>query len=198
MLKESLNLVSARRDHYKATVFFYWFMASLAMFFIASLLTYIIVRTQSFNPIQREYVRLSMPQSFWLSTLFLLGTSIVLERAVWLVRRQKPVFKTWLVAAGISAILFVCVQTDALIYLFNQHYMASDGSTKVFGMSFVLALLHALHVIGGLAYIGFIIVNSRRGRYDHERFWAIKYCAGYWHFLDLVWLAMLVTFAITR
>jgi len=86
VLKESLNLVSARRDHYKATVFFYWFMASLAMFFIASLLTYVIIRTQSFNPIQREYVRLSMPQSFWLSTIFLLGTSLLLERTVWLVR----------------------------------------------------------------------------------------------------------------
>jgi len=76
--------------------------------------------------------------------------------------------------------------------------MATDGSTKVFGMSFVLALLHALHVIGGLVYIGYVLFNAYRDRYDHERFWAIKYCAGYWHFLDLVWLAMLITFAITR
>jgi len=127
VLKESLNLVSARRDHYKATVFFYWFMASLAMFFIASLLTYVIIRTQSFNPIQREYVRLSMPQSFWLSTIFLLGTSLLLERTVWLVRRQKPAFKNWLLASGVVAALFVVVQSFALVYLLDQHFMATDG-----------------------------------------------------------------------
>ena len=198
MLKESLNLVSARRDHHKATIFFYWFMASLAMFFIASLITYIIIRTQSFQPIQREYVPLSMPQSFWLSTIFLFGTSILLERAVWLVRRQKPAFRNWLIGSAVVAALFVVVQSFALLYLLDQHYMATDGSTKVFGMSFVLALLHALHVIGGLVYIGYVVVNAYRDRYDHERFWAIKYCAGYWHFLDIVWLAMLLTFAITR
>lgn len=198
MLKESLNLVSARRDHYKATVFFYWFMASLAMFFLASLVTYIIVRTQSFQPIQREYEPLSMPQSFWLSSLFLIVTSLMLERACWLVRRQKINYSNWLLAAGICAILFVVVQSFALKYLIDQHYMANDGSTKVFGMSFVLAFLHALHVVGGIVYIGFVFVQAKRGRYDHERFWAIKYCAGYWHFLDIVWVAMLVTFAITR
>jgi cytochrome c oxidase subunit 3 len=198
MLKESLNLVPARRDHYKATVFFYWFMASLAMFFLASLVTYIIIRTQSFQPIQRKYEPLSMPQSFWLSSLFLIVTSILLERTVWQVRRQKSDFANWLLFAAISAVLFVVVQCFALKYLVDQHFMASDGSTKVFGMSFVLALLHGLHVVGGIVYIGYVYYQSIRGKYDHERFWAIKYCAGYWHFLDLVWIAMLITFAITR
>ncbi len=198
MLKESLNLVSARRDHYKATVFFYWFMASLAVFFLAGLVTYIIIRTQAFLPIQREYKPLSMPQSFWLSSSFLILTSFMLERTCWLVRRQKKNYSNWLFAAGACAILFVVVQSFALKYLIDQHFMATDGSTKVFGMSFVLALLHALHVVGGIVYIGYVLVQSKRGRYDHERFWAIKYCASYWHFLDLVWIAMLVTFAVTR
>lgn len=198
MLKQSLNLIPARRDHFKATVFFYWFMASLAMFFMASLLTYIIIRTQSFQPIQRDYVPLTMPQSFWLSTFFLLATSILLERTCWLVRRQKKDFAQWLIAASVTAILFLIVQTFALMYLVDQHFQATDGSTKVFGMSFVLAFLHALHVVGGLVYISYILVNTLRNRYDHERFWAIKYCAGYWHFLDIVWFAMLITFAITR
>lgn len=198
MLKESLNLVSARRDHYKATVFFYWFMASLAMFFIASLLTYIIVRTQSFQPIKREYVKLVLPQTFWLSSFFLLATSVCLERARWLVRREKEGLSNWLLYAWIAALLFCVVQTIALKFLYTQHYMAMDGSTKVFGMSFVLAFLHALHVIGGLFYIGYVFFQAQKNRYDHERFWAVKYCAGYWHFLDIVWIAMLVTFALTR
>ncbi len=164
---------------------------------MASLLTYIIIRTQSFQPIQREYVRLSMPMSFWTSTFLLIATSVILERARWLVSREKP-FIHWLTYAFIAASVFVVVQTFGLKYLVDQHFVASDGSTKVFGMSFVLALIHALHVIGGLVYIGYVIVQAKRERYAHERFWAIKYCAGYWHFLDIVWFAMLITFAITR
>lgn len=198
MLKQSLNLAPARRDYHKATVFFYWFMASLAMFFMASLLTYIIIRTQAFEPIPRDYERLSMPDSFWLSSFFLIATSCMLERTCWLVRRQRSNFSNWLIAAAVCAVLFLVVQTFALKYLVDQHFTADDGSTKVFGMSFVLALLHALHVLGGIVYIGWVLVNTYRNKYDHERYWAIKYCAGYWHFLDIVWIAMLVTFAMTR
>ena len=51
MLKQSVNLIPARRDLYQASMVFYLFLASLGMFFIASLITYLIIRDQAFSPI---------------------------------------------------------------------------------------------------------------------------------------------------
>ena len=63
-------------------------------------------------------------------------------------------------------------------------------------MTFVLAMLHALHVVGGMIGMGIVFVRAWQGRYDHESYFAIRFSALYWHFLDVVWLLMLVAFGI--
>ncbi len=79
-----------------------------------------------------------------------------------------------------------------------HHFRQDDGSTKVYGMSFTLAFIHALHVFGGILFLGFVIYQAFRDRYDHERHFAVDHCAGYWHFLDAVWLSMLLVFVIAK
>ena len=82
--------------------------------------------------------------------------------------------------------------------LLSQHFSVSDGSNKIYGMSFTLSFIHALHVIGGMVFLGYVIFQASRNRYDHERHWAVDHCASYWHFLDIVWACMLVTFFVAR
>ena len=90
MLKQSINLVPARRDLYQAKLVFYLFIASLTMFFIGSLITYCVIRTESFRTLQYSYDAatatfvpstltyepLRLPVSFWLSTALLVGIGI--------------------------------------------------------------------------------------------------------------------------
>ncbi len=214
MLKQSISLVPARRDLYQAKLLFWLFMGSLGMFFIASLITYCAIRVQAFQPtvvvgaagaanadqiVHLTYEPLVIPFSFWSSTALLLLTSLFLQRAVWLVHRERQVeFRRWLLWAWCSALVFMLVQTLGMQQLLEHHFTKSDGSTKVYGMSFSLALVHALHVLGGMGFLGFIIFGAMRNRYDHERHWAVDHCAGYWHFLDIVWICMLVVFAVAR
>ena len=74
----------------------------------------------------------------------------------------------------------------------------SEGTRKgVVGMVVVLAVLHALHVLGGVVALGLVAVRSLKGRYDHERHWPVDFTAQYWHFLDVVWLCMLAVFWLT-
>lgn len=196
MLKQSLHLVPLRRDHYQAKLVFALFIASLSMFFLAGLASYVIIRNQAFMPIQRTYAPLVLPVAFWASTLTLIFTSIFLERACWFVRRQhlQPFFRN-LVYALVASLFFVLMQTQGLVELVDEHFSTLDGSTKIYGISFALSFIHALHVLGGMIFLGYVITQARRLRYDHERHWAVSHCAGYWHFLDIVWIVMLVTFA---
>ena len=198
MLRQSLTLAPARPDLYQAKLVFYLFIASLSMFFIASLATYYLVRVQAFQPIEQAYETLTIPWSFWASTLLLILVSIFLQRASWMVHRERQVeFRRWLMWGWSTAIVFVFIQAIGLQELFLHHFSQTDGSTKVYGMSFTLSLIHVLHVVGGIGFLGFIIVQAFRNRYDHERHWAVDHCAGYWHFLDIVWIMMLITFMVT-
>jgi heme/copper-type cytochrome/quinol oxidase subunit 3 len=211
MLKQSINLIPARPELYQAKLLFYLFIASLGMFFVASLITYITVRDQAFNPVPNAipgsiltqgpdaYQNLRIPNTFWVSTILLVFTSIFLHRACRMVRREKQrLFRRWLLFAMAGAIAFTALQSFGLYDLLATHFSQDDGSTKVYGMSFTLSFIHALHVVGGIVFLGFVIIQAFRNRYDHERHWAVDNCASYWHFLDVVWACMLIVFLVTH
>ncbi|MEM7783346.1 MAG: cytochrome c oxidase subunit 3 [Planctomycetota bacterium] len=211
MLKQSMSLVPARRDLYQAKLVFYLFLASLGIFFIASLITYLVIRDQAFRPIEEAvpgsiltqgpelYKPLELPATFWISSVALIFVSLFLQKACWMVRREKQAeFRKWLVWSMVFATVFCAIQAFGLNELLTEHFSKTDGSTKVYGMSFTLSFIHALHVVGGLIYLGFVIRQAYREKYDHERHWAVDHCASYWHFLDVVWACMLITFFLTR
>ena len=211
MLKQSIHLIPARQKLYQAKLAFYLFLGSLGMFFLASLITYLIIRDQAFNPIPdaipnsiatmgpKTYTPLKIPISFWISTAILIGVSYSLHRACFMVRRERQQeFRFFLTVAAVGAVAFVIIQSFGMVYLLDEHLSKSDGSMKVYGMSFSLSLIHAIHVIGGLVFLGFVMYGAWQQQYDHERHWTVDNCASYWHFLDVVWAVMLVTFVITR
>ena len=211
MLKQSINLIPARPELYQAKLLFYLFIASLGMFFLASMITYITVRDQAFNPVANAipgsiltqgpdaYLDLRIPKSFWVSTVLLILTSVFLHVACCMVRREKQArFRRWLLIALGGAVAFTVLQSFGLYDLLSTHFSQDDGSTKVYGMSFTLSFVHVLHVIGGIIFLCFVTFQAFRNRYDHERHWAVDNCASYWHFLDVVWACMLIVFLVTR
>ena len=72
----------------------------------------------------------------------------------------------------------------------------ADGFTLL-EMVVVLAILHALHVAGGVIALAIVSILALLGRYDHERHGPVDFAAQYWHFLDAVWLCMLAAFWLT-
>lgn len=211
MLKPSLTMNPSRREHYQAKFVFLLFLASLGMFFLGSIITYLTIRAQAFNPIPdavpgsildkgpEVYAPLTIPISFWISTIALIFVSFFLQRACWTIHRERrSEFRRWLLLSWVAALVFTMIQGFGLSYLLTQHFSANDGSMKVFGMSFALSLIHALHVLGGMVFLGFVIYQAQRDRYDHERHFAVDNCANYWHFLDVVWVCMLVVFLVAR
>lgn len=198
-LRSSPIVWPTRRDVYRAKLAFYLFIASLGMFFAGSLVSYIVIRAQAFQPIQREYEPLQMPAVFIFSTILLVFVSGFLQWSVHCIRReQQSAFRAGLVLAWVAAAIFLVCQAFGMESLFNSHFVMDDGSTKVFGMCFTMALAHAMHVFGGMVFLAFVIYQGFRNRYDHERNYAVEHCAAYWHFLDIVWLMMLVTFLVVR
>jgi cytochrome c oxidase subunit 3 len=206
MLRESPDTFSIRRNLYQARLVFALFIASLAMFFGGCVVFYVTLvaglKSSADNAlVPFTYRPLDLPGSFWVSTAFLVVTSILLHQASNRVAREKHVsFLLYLHAGLVFALGFLAVQWFGMSHLLQEHYafMEQQGLTRLYGVCFSFSLIHALHVLGGVVFIVFVLIQGHRRVYDHERHWAVDHCAWYWHFLDLVWFAMLAMFVLTR
>jgi len=188
------------------TIGVWLFLASLTMLFAASLVGYILIRLNSANnpQIGREAVPLGtlhFPRELWASTCLVIGVSIALWRAMYSVERehQQP-FRLWLMISLGLGVAFIAVQSPAMARLLSMHktLQSSPSGTALYGLVFVLVLLHALHVLGGIIALVRVVVRGLQGRYDHEHYSPVRHATLYWHFLDIVWLVMFTTFWLTK
>jgi heme/copper-type cytochrome/quinol oxidase subunit 3 len=174
----------------------YLFMVSLAVFFAASLLAYIIIRLSGDRI--SSTAPIGLPPSLWLSTAALLVTSFCLSRALSAIRREKQhAMQRWLLASAVLGFTFLAVQGISVLEIMDAHLVALEKRMSLYGVVFFLVALHAIHVLGGMFCLATVTIRGYQHRYDHECYRGIKLCAAYWHFLDIVWILMLATFLAT-
>jgi heme/copper-type cytochrome/quinol oxidase subunit 3 len=53
--------------------------------------------------------------------------------------------------------------------------------------------MHGLHVVGGLLFSLWVQIHAARGIYDEHRHLSVQNFAMYWHFVDIVWVAVLLS-----
>jgi cytochrome c oxidase subunit 3 len=78
------------------------------------------------------------------------------------------------------------------------HLIQAEGltlSSSAYGSAFYLTTgFHGLHVIAGLVAFLFVLARSYASRrYGHEQATAAIVTSYYWHFVDVVWIALFFT-----
>jgi cytochrome c oxidase subunit 3 len=135
-----------------------------------------------------------LPSILFFNTLILFASSVTLEVA----RRRIALFMGNLKAQVESparglyvtltlGMLFVAGQYVAWSQLRAEGlYLATNPSSSFF---YVLTVTHALHVLGGLG--GLVYVIRKLGKSSLRRS-TLDATARYWHFMDLLWLYLLL------
>jgi cytochrome c oxidase subunit III len=125
--------------------------------------------------------------------------SVTIQLAVReLCREHQQPFRRWLHATLALAVAFVIVQAPSLKVLLERNAELRQKHIAFYGLIFVLILLHAAHVVGGIAALVWTSKRSADGAYDHENYQPVGRVALYWHFLDVVWLIMFLTFQFVK
>jgi cytochrome c oxidase subunit III len=171
------------------------FIASLAMFFLAGMVAYVCVVSLLMRR-NEGLVGIQIPWSLLWSSACLIVVTVGVQWGAWNVRRDHIVSASrWLKLALVLATVFLAIQAQGLAAMF----LTRDGNQaySVIALAVVLGVLHALHVIGGVLALGWVVIRTDRGHYDHERHWPVDFAAHYWHFLDLVWVCLLFSFWLT-
>jgi len=131
-----------------------------------------------------------IPRVLWFNTVILLFASVALQAAVVAARHDDArTVRLGLAVAGALSLLFLGGQLVGWQELAaGGHALASNPASSFF---YLLTGMHGLHLAGGLVALGRTIRNAWRepGRTPGEL--GVELCAMYWHFMFLVWLAVL-------
>ncbi len=68
------------------------------------------------------------------------------------------------------------------------HEALPSRANMFFGLYFLMTGLHGLHVVIGMAILGWVLMRNMRGDFSPEYFTAVEIGALYWHLVDLVWI----------
>ena len=165
-------------------------LASILMLF-TSLSSAYIVRAASAN----DWQPLHMPRVLLLSTALILVSSLTLEFARRKLKTgEQRAHKSLLVLTSLLGLGFLGSQLFAWKELARQGiYISSNPHSSFF---YLLTATHGLHLLGGLAGLGFLTLRSRLGTDDELA--ATKSQAQtdavslYWHFMDVLWIYLFV------
>ena len=95
----------------------------------------------------------------------------------------------WLFVTAMLGLHFVLNQ----VYEFTTFVLHHDLklSTSLFGSSFfVLTGFHGAHVTGGVIWLLILVMLAMRGKLDARDYTKVEIAGLYWHFVDIVWIAI--------
>jgi cytochrome c oxidase subunit 3 len=167
-------------------------IVTLAVIFASTILAYVFVRLSPMNAGNWPPPQMPpLPQGLVASTFLLVASSVTMHIALVAARRGESAVGTWMVATLLLAFGFLGAQ----VFAWMAALEANMAFTKhLYAWTFyVLTVLHALHVVGGVVPMALVTRNATRGAYGPDRLAGITYCAMYWHFLDVAWLALYAT-----
>jgi cytochrome c oxidase subunit 3 len=140
-----------------------------------------------------DWASMPKPPILFLNTAILLASSSALEvarRALKAGLRSK--FNAWWSAGAVLGVVFLFGQALAWQRLKDLGiYMATSPSSSFF---YILTASHAFHLVGGVAALIYVAVESLRVSQGPARRTVIDISAIFWHFLDGLWVYLMVLF----
>jgi cytochrome c oxidase subunit 3 len=166
-------------------------MISILMFFLGLCSAFLVL-----EHVSQSWVPLHLPRILWVNTAVLLLSSYTLEKA----RRRLsaidfPGFrKLWRVTT-ILGFLFLTGQLIAWLQLVATGlYIASSQATSFF---YIFTAAHAVHLLGGVAALLYVSTRDfEKGKIS--RITAVEISSYYWHFMDGLWVFLLLLLYLGR
>lgn len=160
-------------------------MGSITMLFAAFTSAYI-VRSAG-----QDWVPLEVPGILWWNTALLLLSSVTMEAARRAFHRWQPItFRKWLLVTAVLGSVFLAGQLAAWQQLSRQGiYLVSHPHSSFF---YVLTAIHGLHLLAGVLVLFYVLALAMRYRLTPGESSSPSIAATYWHFVDGLWLYLMV------
>lgn len=164
-----------------------WVALSAVVMVFAAFTSAMVVR----KGISNDWVYTELPRVLWLNTVVLIASSVTLE----LSRRSLAAgsvdrFARMLYGTVALGVAFVAGQLIAWRELASRGvYLATNPSSSFF---YLLTAAHGVHLLGGIVALFYIVVRAGRIALEPARRTAVDVAAIYWHFMDGLWIYILL------
>jgi cytochrome c oxidase subunit 3 len=172
-------------------------LSSELMFFAALFAMYFTLRSVNPEVWAEETTLLNVPFAS-VNTTILVLSSVTCQLGVFAAERGNvKLLRRWFIITFIMGAIFVGGQVTEYTELVHEGLTLSSSS---YGSAFYLTTgFHGLHVTGGLLAFLLVLATtyiSKKFTHDHaSRAIVVSY---YWHFVDVVWIALFAMIYILR
>jgi cytochrome c oxidase subunit III len=156
-------------------------MGSMVMAF-AGLTSSVIVRSN-----QPNWTTFAMPKMFLISTIVIIISSLTMHLTVRAFKkREMPTYRILITITALLGIAFFITQYLGFAALNKQGL--DIKSTNSASYIYVIALLHMLHVAGGIVALVVTFLKAYSTKVKVYNSVGIEIVATYWHFVDILWI----------
>jgi cytochrome c oxidase subunit 3 len=144
---------------------------------------------------QTSWVPVVIPKVFWVSTTVILISSVTMQMALRSFKQRE--MGKYRLLIGVTLLLgtaFVFLQWLGFRDLWAQQITFKGSGAGQF--LYVIFGLHAIHVIGGIIALLVMFIKAFVGKTKLYSSVPVEVAATYWHFVDLLWVYLLVFFLI--
>jgi len=176
-------------------------LASVTALFVGFTAAYI------YSRVQNGQAPVNIPTMFFVNTLFLIGSSFTLRLTKTAYEKDETAkYKLYLVITFILSLIFLVLQIIAWREMIAMN-IAITSSTLA-GYLYVISGVHFVHVIAGLPFLAYFIWDAKQRLVepisvlvylsDPDKKRKLKVLSVYWHFLDALWIYLVLFFLINR
>ncbi|HLF47476.1 MAG TPA: heme-copper oxidase subunit III [Chitinophagaceae bacterium] len=187
MIIDIVNKEQHRKIHpHKFTL---WVAIGSIIMMFAGLTSAYIVKSQ-----QAAWQEITTPKVFWYSTIVILLSSLTIQMALRSFKqRNMSRYRQLMAVTVLLGAAFVVLQSIGFQQFWNSG-IQFKGVAGAGQFLYVIFGLHALHVLGGVIALLVMFVKAFFGRVKTYSSTGIEVAATYWHFVDILWIYLLVFF----
>ena len=173
-----------------ATLGMWLALGSISMLFLALTSAFVVRRG-----LGGDWIPVRLPVLVWANTGVLLLSSVTLELGRRALRsgRTDHGFAWTTLGLGVT---FLAGQVVAWNQLMSSG--VSVGTTPYGSFFYVLTGTHAVHLAGGILGLLAVALWPQQGWKGVPRTGAVKVAGLYWHFMDILWVGILLLFVLGR
>jgi cytochrome c oxidase subunit 3 len=163
-------------------------LSSELMFFAALFAMYFSIRAAAPGLWRDHMQHLNRPYAV-VFTVILVASSVTCQFGVFAAERgDVHSLRRWFTLTFAMGLIFVLGQANEYLHLVEEGIKINrDGYGSMF---YLTTGFHGLHVTGGLFAFIFFMIRTTMGRFTPAQATSAIVVSYYWHFVDIVWVAL--------
>jgi cytochrome c oxidase subunit 3 len=163
-------------------------LSSELMFFAALFAMYFSIRAAGYAMWQEHTPKLDIPYATT-NTIILVLSSVTCQLGVFAAEKGDVfALRRWFTITFVLGLIFVLGQVNEYRSLVHEGVKINgDGYGSMF---YLTTGFHGLHVTGGLIAFIIFMIRTTMGRFTPAQATSAIVVSYYWHFVDIVWIAL--------